>query len=488
MRLTTSTCTALLGFVLAVTGVATAGARAGSPLVVHEWGTFTSFQDEDGDAFNHINTDDEPVPPFVHELGDALLFQPTEYPPFRSQGAAAGHPDVTMRLETPVLYFHLPAGRTEPLKIDVSVSFAGGWLTQYFPDAKAGVAGLDADEPTGEGVATVGGRPFDLSKLSPSTVGTLEWNGLSVGVEGAGPATSDRVWTAPRAVDAATVSTGKEAEKFLFYRGVANLDAPLRITRRPGETPGAGDDELGFHVRALDPAKFSGGWLVDVRPDGATAFRTLAAAKATGDVGAGKPAATTPATFAADAYDKANLATLRGEMRAALVDDGLFADEADALLNTWEVSYFKSPGLRFFFLVPRSWTDRHLPLTLSVKADVVRTMVGRIEIVTPRQRELVRQIAATSTLPPLQDVIGAMRKLQADPAKAEAYAALASGRGDVAALGVPVPEIYKHYLELGRFRTALILDQQKEFDGAQARLLQEFWRVHVMTPPARLDR
>src|SRR5437016_3281561 len=56
-------------------------------LVVHEWGTFTSFQDESGRAMHHINTDDEPVPEFVHQLGGSFVFRPTEMPPPLSQGA-----------------------------------------------------------------------------------------------------------------------------------------------------------------------------------------------------------------------------------------------------------------------------------------------------------------------------------------------------------------------------------------------------------------
>jgi hypothetical protein len=449
-----------------------AGAVHAGRLTVHEWGTFTSFQDEGGKAFNHINTDDEPVPPFVHQLGNPLIFRPTEYPPLRSQGARAGHPDVTMRLETPVIYFHAPPGRT--FEVDVSVSFVGGWLTQYYPTAQAGVAGLDAEEPSGEGVVKVDGASFDMGRLSESTVGRLVWKGLKVGVEASGPETSDRVWTAPRAVDAATVSTGREAERFLFYRGVGQLDAPLRISR-VHSTSGA--DELRFAPASPDLPRFPGGWLVDVRPDGTTAYRVIPAG-----------AASTPADLPPDAYASANLAKLRGEMHAALVKDGLFADEADALLNTWELSYFKSPGLRLFFLVPRAWTDRVLPLKVSLPADVTRTMVGRIELVTPRQRELVRQMAKTEKLPPLQDVLTAMRKLQSDPARAADYAALASGRGDPTLLGVPVPEIYRRYLELGRFRTALILDQQKEFTGPQAALLQQFWMAHVAGQPGPSSR
>jgi hypothetical protein len=84
---------------------------------------------------------------------------------------------------------------------------------------------------------------------------------------------------------------------------------------------------------------------------------------------------------------------LRDEMRAALIDDGLFEDEAEALLTTWELSYFKSGGMRLFFLVPRAWTDYYLPLRLSVPSNVSRTMIGRLEIITPQQRQLMTRVA-----------------------------------------------------------------------------------------------
>jgi len=41
-------------------------ACAAEKLVVHEWGTFTSLQDENGKALGGINVDDEPVPDFVY--------------------------------------------------------------------------------------------------------------------------------------------------------------------------------------------------------------------------------------------------------------------------------------------------------------------------------------------------------------------------------------------------------------------------------------
>ena len=38
---------------------------AAERMTVHEWGTFTSVQNEDGEALPGINIDDEPVPSFV---------------------------------------------------------------------------------------------------------------------------------------------------------------------------------------------------------------------------------------------------------------------------------------------------------------------------------------------------------------------------------------------------------------------------------------
>ena len=152
-------------------------------------------------------------------------------------------------------------------------------------------------------------------------------------------------------------------------------------------------------------------WLVHVREDGSVAFRSLGAARLTGE--SGRELARSPVDFAAtlnsqdekaalgsetkrgsetliDNYSPKNLAALRVQMRGELIADGLYEDEADAMLTTWELAYFKSPGLRLFYLLPQQWTDAVLPLHCSLLAEVSRTMVGRIELVTPRQRALLK--------------------------------------------------------------------------------------------------
>ena len=49
-----------------------------------------------------------------------------------------------------------------------------------------------------------------------------------------------------------------------------------------------------------------------------------------------------------------------------------------------------------FFTLPQEWTDRVLPLSVSgyEETEQVRAMIGRIELISDRQRELVAKIAA----------------------------------------------------------------------------------------------
>jgi hypothetical protein len=419
----------------------TAATQAADRLVVHEWGTFTSLQDEQGNALGSINTDDEPVPAFVHQLPRAMLFPPTVAFTSDAKGTPAGDPNVTMRLETPVLYFHPPKGNTAPVKVDVDVAFNGGWLSQYFPDAHAAIDGAtDADL---------------APALSAQTVGRLSWHGVTINaVHGDLPNTTDPVWTAPRAVDSAMISAGFEGEHFLFYRGVGHLDAPLRVERHEKEKT------LQVHAAAT-VANIGQSWLVDIRPDGSVAFRIVPRMPMPSH---GLDASSTvPAEFTEEDYSPKNLDRLREQLHEVLVTDGLFADEAEALLNTWQRSYFQNPGERLFFLVPQEWTDRVLPLKLSVPAEIKRVMVGRIELVTPMQRALLRHMATSGApdLKSLKDVTTAMTKLRSDPTKAAAYNALAGGHGKLTDLGVPVPAVYADFLALGRFRSSLVLSSKE---------------------------
>jgi len=345
-------------------------------MVVHEWGTFTSLQNEAGATLGGINADDEALPAFVKTLRRDLIANPA------NKGFAYAHPDITMRLETPVVYFHPPKNQVAPMTLDFEVQFRGGWLTQFYPDADARAAGMMDGSKIG--------------RLKSNTLGSLNWRALRVGVEAPLTETELTVWKAPRAVEAATVANPHgQAEKFLFYRGVGNLNAPLKVVRTS-----RGSDELVIQPQ-LDPALQSSQglavrtlWLAHFKADGTCAFTELRPDNFV--LNAPDARLTIKTDFSPGAYSVENLRALRVAMHKELVADGLFADEAEALLKTWESSYFKSAGLRLFFLVPKPWTNYYLPLKLSVPSEIVRTMVGRLELISPEQNAALDHLAAAT--------------------------------------------------------------------------------------------
>lgn len=383
-------------------------------LTIHEWGTFTSLQDEEGRAIRGINGDDEPVPHFVHRIANLLIIPPRAEIPIFYQGAPACHPDVTMRLETPVVYFH-PSRRAKlPIKLDVEVAFRSGWLSEYYPEADVEAPGVTKQQQFGP--------------IRKDTVGVLRWKSLSVGTSAAGPPTSAKVWLTPREVESAKVTTaGNESEQFLFYRGVGHVDSPVRVVR--DEQKRSLRITARFQPispRANTSCSIRQFWLVDVRDDKQCAFREVRGAEVPADE-QNHEFGEISSKFESSSYGAENLTHLIETMRTALVSEGLFGDEADALLNTWKLSYFQSPGLRLFYLVPRQWTDQTLPLRISADADVVRVMVGRVELVTAPQRQLLQQIAAGPASKPVHDG--------------------------------PLADDFRAYERLGRFRNALLLDE-----------------------------
>lgn len=442
--------------------------RASQSWHIHEWGTFTSLQDEAGEAIGGINTDDEPVPPFVHQLSNFILLRPTETPNNFFQGAPSCHPDVTMRMETPVIYFHPPNDLHGIRTADVNVAFHGGWLTEFYPEAQPKVATLTSN-PFRSGPA----RLFQFGPLRSNTVSTLTWSNLKIGGDWPLTNATQHVWTSPRAVTSAKVQTTNfESEQFLFYRGVAHIDAPLRVSRE--------DNQLVFRSQwklpTTPPPAIGSLWLVDIRPDGTIAYRPLPSLQLDSD--STKILTKTSAQFKTSDYTAANLEKLKAALQAALIGEGLFIDEARALINTWELSYFKSAGLRVFFIVPRAWTDFYLPLNVSVLAEINRVMVGRIELVTPEQREQLKEIAELPRAQ-MEQELGQMftnfyGKLTFNvalgftnpPTRQEieqfnqTAAQVNAGLKPLASF-IPVPKGYQTYLDLGRFRNALILEESR---------------------------
>jgi hypothetical protein len=336
-----------------------ARANTESPLVVHEWGTFTSLQNESGSAISRIDRAVEPLPPFVVNLIPDVSFINKGAPQTDSISDS-----VTMRLETPVVYFHLPPG-SAPMKLSFAAQFNGGLLSQYYPNASESVVGRQ-DLPT---------------SIDGTTQGHLEWRDFTIGKPATLMQTDSQVWLAPRKVDALDVTTpAGQSERYLFYRGVGHLDAPISVVRR--------NDTLQIYGESAE-TKIDTLWYFDVRPDGTSAFRKLSTDGANSPTGM---IAATSANFAPDEYRADAMSALRSDMKRSLMTAGLFDDEAQAMLDTWENAYFKTVGTRVFFIVPRTWTDAHLPISVSAPAKIERVMMGRIDLVTPRQRTIATQL------------------------------------------------------------------------------------------------
>ena len=88
------------------------------------------------------------------------------------------------------------------------------------------------------------------------------------------------------------------------------------------------------------------------------------------------------------------------DLAGRLTASGLYAKEARAMVNTWTSSYFQTDGTRVLFVLPQSWTDAFIPMTVVPQPkQVVRVMVGRLELLTP-EREQQAESAVRSLADP----------------------------------------------------------------------------------------
>jgi hypothetical protein len=348
-------------------------ADAGAPLVVHEWGTITTVHDAAGVPKGRLNRIEatEVLPEFVHRYEPPT----TRHDPTLLLGKAPlipGRPDVTLRLETPVIYFY-PRGPTRP--VDISVRFRGGVLNEYYPDAAPDIA-VDTQRIRDKQSAGQDVR-WDGRTLNNYVVGSLNWKGLKLTNDIKPPDTRSKVWLAPRAVRATGVSNpAGESEHYVFYRGVGALTALMRTRLTAEELSLAAPNSLQWLKGKT--AEIPRIWFADIRSDGSVAYRERGAVTLDAQ-SPGAPLATLK-TFGASDYDSGNLARLRTSMKRELVAQGLFEDEAQAMLDTWQASYFEKAGARLFYIVPTEWMDYFLPLEISQPAEVTRVIVGRVDL------------------------------------------------------------------------------------------------------------
>jgi hypothetical protein len=99
--------------------------------VAHEWGTFTSVQGAEGVQLGWNPLIAADLPPFVFSTANPTARRAAPLLPglvFASKARAQDF--VTrQRMETPVIYFY----SAKPKKVDVSVRFNGGRITEWYP-------------------------------------------------------------------------------------------------------------------------------------------------------------------------------------------------------------------------------------------------------------------------------------------------------------------------------------------------------------------
>jgi len=347
-------------------------------LTAHEWGTFTAIAGSDGQPVEWLPVQ-YPGPPelpgfvehFKSAFGKALL---------------SGR----VRMETPVIYFYTG----HETSVSVHVSFSKGLLTEWYPHASQ-------LQPS---------TPLTISALSePHEDGSIAWDAVTVAPnladdfprENAG----SHYYTA-RETSAAPVSVrglaGEQREKFLFYRGVSNVSLPLSAIVLPSGS-------IQFDNRTAQP------------------IPALILFERRGDK-LGYHIVTSPQTRAILETPSVSgtLDSLRSDLEDLFVAQGLFRDEARAMVTTWRDSWFEE-GSRLFYIVPRTYVDSILPLSITpVPAQLVRVFVGRIELVTASTQRSVENALASrdrATLEKygrfLDPILRILAAKQTDPARVE---------------------------------------------------------------------
>ncbi len=349
-----------------------------SSLTAHEWGTFTSIAGMDGSAVEWSPlTGATDLPAFVEH--------------FRDPGFKLGLRG-TVRMETPVLYFYESREET----ISVKVSFARGVVTEWYPHASR--------------VEPAANLYYGILQQADAT-GSIAWDSVTLAPNGRPDfPVGDRNnhYYAARMTSSTPLrvktTAGEQQEKFLFYRGVSTFSVPLSAllgTEGKVEIKNHGDQEL--------PAT-----ILFERRGEKVGYRIG---------GALKEEAILDAPELSSTIDE-----LGRDLEGILVAQGLYHDEARAMVETWRNSWFEE-GSRLLYIVPAAFVNEVLPLSINpAPAQTVRVFVGRLELVTPATEKAVETAFAahdTATLKAygrfLEPILATMIKKETNPAQTRRF-------------------------------------------------------------------
>jgi hypothetical protein len=255
-------------------------------LTAHEWGTFTSIAGNDGQAVEWLPlTGSTELPGFVEHFRGA-----------RFKPGLRG----TVRMETPVLYFYSPSERS----LSIKVSFSKGVITEWYPHAsRVEPAGNFSDVALREGQSD-GSIAWDSVTLEPA-----------VAVDFPREAKDDPYYAA-RETSATSLrvktSAGDQQEKFLFYRGVSAFPVPVSAKLTP---------EGKLLVTNLSREEIPGIILFERRGD-RLGYRIAGALQNQATLELPERTGT--------------IESLARDVERILVAQGLYSDEAHAMVKTWQ--------------------------------------------------------------------------------------------------------------------------------------------------------
>lgn len=357
---------------------------ADDALIVHEWGTFTSYSGADGGRLEFRPLFDDDLPPFVLDRSSSSGFGFLSKVSYRA----------LVRMETPITYFYTK----QPRDVRVKVGFPEGLLTEFYPPAAISPPFKGHNEPKKNSALDWGTvRLIPESHLTPKMADGRLAEVIAKRTALALPPHADynNHYAYARQTDAALVHVHQPAgkgsadfggmggkasdhfEKFLFYRGLGDFKLPMKVQA-------LGNGKALVNNSGAEPIAWM--MLLDVNGE-------QIRYQAFDGVGAGQQREIALPTYAG------TLAQMSAELTEALVSTGLYEKESVAMVNTWKSSWFGEQGTRLLYFVPQPLTDRLLPLTVDPKpAETVRVLVGRLDLMTPEQEteitKLVRESAA----------------------------------------------------------------------------------------------
>jgi hypothetical protein len=359
-------------------------------LEVHEWGTFTILVSSTGQRVSWYQpySDIAKLPPFVQ--GDLMQM--------KGNIRAA-----SVRMETPVIYFY-PEQETP---ISVRVGFSNGMITERFPAASSerfapqgtitmsSIANIAcvATPPTSERIFDE--RLGEFANLNQPTV--TRWTGKLLPPDHAdaklipvvNPAKGGENYAAARNVPDAWIFRSdnrgfypniEPVEKFIFYRGAGDAHLPYQVSM-------SDDQSVKFDNYSQSANTFQ---VVLRVKDGKASWKQLPNTSGPSKDANRSASITFPKeTISLEQADK----ELRALFLTELTSHGLTKDEAQAMIDTWNHTWFAEPGQRVFTIVDRTWVDSVLPLGITPEPKKTeRVFVARYEILSPSAEKQLETI------------------------------------------------------------------------------------------------